>query len=99
MISNAKPATIEWIGTIAAFCTTFSFVPQLVRVWQRRSARDISLVMFLVFSIGVACWLIYGICIHSRPVIAANAITLVLALTILALKLRFDRQRDEGKQS
>ncbi len=82
--------TLESIGSIAAVCTTISFVPQLVRVWRRKSARDISLAMFLLFSFGVACWLIYGIGLRSRPIIAANAVTLVLALAILVLKIRYD---------
>jgi MtN3 and saliva related transmembrane protein len=80
-------------GYCAAVCTTLSFVPQLIRVWRLRSARDISLTMFLVFSIGVFLWLVYGISIHSIPVILANAITLALSLAILVLKLRFDRPR------
>jgi MtN3 and saliva related transmembrane protein len=79
-------------GYCAAVCTTLSFVPQLVRVWRLRSARDISLTMFLVFSIGVFLWLVYGISIRSLPVILANAVTLALSLAILILKLRFDRQ-------
>uniref|UniRef100_A0A7V4XQR0 MtN3 and saliva related transmembrane protein n=1 Tax=Acidobacterium capsulatum TaxID=33075 RepID=A0A7V4XQR0_9BACT len=79
-------------GYCAAICTTLSFVPQLVRVWRLRSARDISLTMFLVFSIGVFLWLVYGISIRSIPVILANAVTLALSLAILILKLRFDRQ-------
>jgi MtN3 and saliva related transmembrane protein len=81
---------LEWIGSTAAVCTTIAFVPQLIRVWQRRSARDISLTMFLLFSFGVACWLVYGVGIGSRPIIAANAVTLALALAILALKIRYD---------
>jgi MtN3 and saliva related transmembrane protein len=80
---------LEWIGSTAAVCTTISFVPQLIRVWQRKNARDISLSMFLLFSFGVGCWLVYG-GIGSRPIIAANAVTLVLALAILALKLKYD---------
>lgn len=86
------PGTLELIGSTAAVCTTISFVPQLVRVVQRKSARDISLMMFLLFSFGVACWLVYGVGIQSRPIVAANAITLALALTILVLKLIFDRR-------
>jgi MtN3 and saliva related transmembrane protein len=87
------PSAFAWIGSLAACCTTISFVPQLIRVWQRKSASDISLIMFLLFSFGVACWLIYGIGIGSWPITAANAITLVLALAILILKLRYDRRR------
>jgi MtN3 and saliva related transmembrane protein len=82
---------INFIGSAAAVCTTVSFVPQLIRVWRLKSARDISLTMFLVFSLGVFLWLVYGIYIHSFPVILANAVTLALSLAILTLKLQYDR--------
>lgn len=83
------PPAVNAIGMAAAVCTTVSFVPQLIRVWRLRSAREISLIMFLVFSLGVFLWLIYGVFIHSMPVILANAVTLALSLAILALKIRF----------
>jgi MtN3 and saliva related transmembrane protein len=80
------------IGWLAAVGTTVSFVPQLVRVWRLRSAREISLITFLVFSVGVFLWLLYGIFAHSMPIILANGITLALSLAILVLKMRFDRK-------
>jgi MtN3 and saliva related transmembrane protein len=82
--------TMNGIGSIAGACTTLSFLPQLLRVWRRKSAQDISLSMFLLFSFGEACWLVYGIGLGSAPIIAANAVTLTLALAILTLKLRYD---------
>lgn len=82
---------IQLAGYCAAILTTTSFVPQLIRVWRLRSARDISLTMFLAFSLGVFLWLIYGISLHSIPIMLANGVTLALSLTILILKLRFDR--------
>ena len=82
----------ETIGVVAAICTTGSFVPQLLRVWRRKSAKDISLSTFLLFSFGVFSWLIYGLGIGSIPITVANAVTLGLALTILFLKLRYDRR-------
>jgi MtN3 and saliva related transmembrane protein len=88
---------LEGIGSTAAFCTTVSFLPQLIRVWRRKSASDISLTMFLFFSLGVFLWLVYGLGIGSFPVIAANAVTLALALAILALKLYYDRQERKGR--
>jgi MtN3 and saliva related transmembrane protein len=91
---------LELIGSTAAVCTTISFVPQLIRVWQRKSARDISMTMFLLFSFGVGCWLVYGIGIRSGPIIAANAVTLALALAILVLKVRCDaKRRDSSRES
>ncbi|GGG64543.1 SemiSWEET transporter [Edaphobacter dinghuensis] len=83
--------TIDFIGYVAATCTTLSFLPQLIRVVRLRSAREISLGMFLIFSVGTALWLAYGVLVHSKPVIVANAVTFVLAMSILMFKLRFDR--------
>lgn len=87
----SSPQT-ETLGFMAAFCTTAAFIPQLVRVLRLRSAREISLPTFLLFSIGVFLWLLYGIYTGSKPVIASNGVTLVLSLSILVLKLRYDRR-------
>lgn len=84
-------SAVNLIGYFAAACTTLSFLPQLLRVLKLRSAREISLGMFLVFSFGTGLWLTYGVSIHSWPVIVANAVTLVLSISILVLKLRYDR--------
>jgi MtN3 and saliva related transmembrane protein len=80
---------VDNIGFVAALCTTMAFVPQLVRVLKLRSAREISLGTFLLFSIGVFLWLLYGICSGSKPVIASNAATLGLSLSLLYLKMRY----------
>ena len=91
---NAAPnpsVWVEWTGFAAAFCTTTAFVPQLVRVLRLRSAREISLKTFLLFSVGVFLWLLYGIDTGSKPVIASNVVTLGLSLSILYYKLKFDR--------
>jgi MtN3 and saliva related transmembrane protein len=89
--ANFTDVAVEYLGYAAAFCTTAAFVPQLMRVIRTRSARDISLPTFLLFSIGVFLWLLYGLSIRSKPIIASNAVTLVLSLSILVLKLRYDR--------
>jgi MtN3 and saliva related transmembrane protein len=89
---NAISPAVNAIGLAAAVCTTIAFVPQLIRVWRLRSAREISLIMFSVFSLGTLLWLIYGICLRALPIILANAVSLVLSVAILALKLRFDRK-------
>ena len=70
------------------FRSTIAFVPQLVKVWRTRRTEDISAGMYSIFAVGVALWLAYGVMIESWPVIVANFVTLVFALTILALKLR-----------
>lgn len=82
-----EPAKI--LGLIAGFLTTVAFVPQVVKTWRSKSARDLSLVMFSLFCTGVFLWMIYGIMIDELPVILWNVITLILALIILFFKLRF----------
>jgi MtN3 and saliva related transmembrane protein len=79
------------VGSVAAICTTGAFVPQVVRLVRLKSAAEISLATFLVFSAGTFAWLIYGLLIGSLPVIAANAATLALSLMMVALKLDYDR--------
>jgi MtN3 and saliva related transmembrane protein len=86
-----RQSAIDMIGYVAATCTTVSFLPQLIRVLKLRSAREISLGMFTVFSLGTALWLAYGLLMHSKPVAAANLVTFILSISILVLKLRFDR--------
>ena len=85
--------TISLIGFIAGTFTTVAFLPQLVRVWRTKSAGDISLLMYLIICTGIALWLIYGLLIHSFPVIAANSVTLAIAGGILSLKIRYRRGR------
>ena len=79
---------LEWIGYIAAILTTLAFVPQAVKTLRSRDTSGISLGMYVVFILGVACWFGYGLVLGSWPMILANAVTFVLAALILALKLR-----------
>ena len=76
------------IGLMAAFCTTVAFLPQVIKTWQTRSTKDLSLSMFLVFTTGIFLWLVYGLYVHDLPLIAANSVTFVLSGTILFFKLR-----------
>jgi MtN3 and saliva related transmembrane protein len=83
-------STTTMLGYFAGFLTTISFLPQLVKTWRTRSASDLSLGMFSVFSVGVICWLVYGFLLQEMPMIFWNAVTLILALIIVIMKLKFD---------
>lgn len=80
---------IDIIGSIAAFLTTASFVPQALHTFQTKDVRGISLGMYSAFTAGVSLWLVYGILLSAWPIIIANAITVSLALAILVMKLRY----------
>jgi len=79
----------DLVGTLAAILTTLSFVPQAWHTFRTRDVSGISLGMYGVFAAGVALWLVYGLLLGAWPIVAANAITLALALAILAMKLRY----------
>lgn len=83
----------DLVGLAAGSLTTISFVPQVVQIWRTKHADDISTSMFVIFMAGVGLWLLYGITLDALPVIIANAITLLLAATVLILKFHYHRTR------
>jgi len=84
-------SAVETLGMIAGTLTTIAFVPQVLKIYRTKSAKDVSYMMFSIFSTGIVFWLIYGILIRSTPIIAANAVTLTLSMIIIALKVRYHR--------
>lgn len=80
---------IELIGGLAAVITTLCWVPQAIKVIRTRDTRSLSLVMYLMLAAGIVLWLVYGLLIHSWPLIGANTVTLALVAVILSMKLRY----------
>ena len=73
----------ELIGFIAAVCTTFAFLPQVIKVWKTKQTKDLSLRMYTVMFIGISLWFVYGLRINSLSIILANIVTGFLVFTIL----------------
>jgi MtN3 and saliva related transmembrane protein len=80
---------VSLIGSVAGISTTGAFLPQVIRTWRTRSTDDISLGMFLLTAFGLFLWLIYGLALNDWPLIVTDAVSLILAVTILGLKLRY----------
>ena len=81
-------SAIPWIGAIGAVLTTICWLPQAIRLVRHKDTRAISLTTNLTFGIGLIFWLIYGIAIVDGPLIASNAVSVVLTSVIVAMKLR-----------
>ncbi len=81
--------SLTTLGLIAGACTTFSFVPQLLKIWKSKSTHDISLAMYAVISTGVLLWLVYGLLVRDVPIVVANAVALFFTVGILAFKLKY----------
>jgi MtN3 and saliva related transmembrane protein len=79
----------DLMGYIAAALTTASFVPQAWKTFRTKDVSGISLVMYSMFTAGIALWLVYGWLLRAWPIVVANTITLGLALVILAMRIRY----------
>ena len=77
------------LGIMAGTLTTISFIPQVIKIYKMKDAKDLSMTTFCVFSCGVFLWLTYGIVTHEWPIILANGITLILIFLIIAMKIRY----------
>lgn len=77
----------DTLGYIAATLTTISFLPQAILTIRTRDTDGLSLSMYSTFTLGVFCWLIYGIYLANNVIILANSITLFLASIILSFKI------------
>ncbi len=82
-----NPVTL--LGLIAGTLTTFAFVPQVIKTWKTKSAGDLSIGTMSLICTGVLLWLIYGLLIGDVPVIAANAVTLVLVTATFVMVLLY----------
>jgi len=80
------------LGIAAGFLCTVSFIPQIIKIYSTKNVEDLSLITFSVFSLGVFLWLIYGILIKEPPIIIANIATLIFIVTILIMKIRYDKK-------
>ncbi len=78
----------HYIGSVAATLTTVSFIPQVLHTIKTKDTKAISLGMYIMFTLGVALWLVYGILLGSWPMIISNVITVTLAIIILTMKIR-----------
>lgn len=88
---------MDWVtivGLAAGTLTTGCFIPQIIKIAKDKSAKEVSLLMFLIIGTGGFLWLIYGLEINSFPVIIANAISLVLIILVILLKLKYSKHKE-----
>ena len=82
----------EFVGLAAGALTTVAFLPQVIRIFKTRTAKDISLSMYLIFCTGVCLWLAYGFLINSLAILIANSMAIVLSGIVLVMKVRLKDQ-------
>jgi len=87
-LKNMHEYWVTAIGAVAATLATISFLPQVLKSWKTRHTKDISFWMYLLFVLGIMLWILYGFLRRDMPVLIGNVVTLVLAGSILILKIK-----------
>jgi MtN3 and saliva related transmembrane protein len=82
---------IEVLGLAAGTISSITFLPQVIKIWQTKSAKDLSMPMLLLLVLGVSMWLAYGIIIKDRPIIFTNSMVLFMTFIMLFFKLKYNK--------
>jgi len=80
---------IDLLGYAAGILVVISLLPQAIKSWKTKSTKDISLLRYIIYTIGLVLWVIYAIIVKSGPVAVMNSVGFILAIFILSLKLRY----------
>jgi MtN3 and saliva related transmembrane protein len=80
---------VEILGFSAGLVTTLIFLPQVIKTWKEKSAKEISLLMFVIAAVNDVMWIVYGVLIDKLVITLTNAVVLVMALTMIYFKLKF----------
>ena len=81
--------SIQILGLVAGTITSITFLPQVIKIWKTKSAKDLSLLMLLLLMLGVILWLSYGLLVMDGAIIYTNSMVLAMSLVMLFFKLRF----------
>ena len=76
------------VGLLAGLCTTLSFIPQIAKIYRTRRTQDLSLSTYVLLSVGLLLWVVYGVALNQIAIILPNTIVLVMSLYIIILKVR-----------
>jgi MtN3 and saliva related transmembrane protein len=80
------------LGYAAGAITSLTFLPQVIKTWKEKSAKDVSLMMFIIAAVNEVMWIVYGALLDNWVIILTNAIVLAMSLTMIFLKLRYSRK-------
>ena len=92
-----RPILVDVVGVAAGLCSMASFVPQILKILREKDAESVSMRMYVVTVTGFVLWTAYGALLGSWPVWLSNAVNLILAAVILALKLRYGASRTPSR--
>lgn len=81
---------VEILGYAAGAITCLTFLPQVIKTWRSKSAKDVALNMFIIAAVNEVMWIVYGVLLNNWVIILTNAVVLIMSLTMIWLKFRYD---------
>jgi MtN3 and saliva related transmembrane protein len=81
---------VDVLGYVAGLITAFTFLPQVLKTWKTKSAKDVSLAMFLIALTNQILWLAFGILRDDPVIIITNALMLLMTSLMIILKLKYN---------
>jgi len=81
---------VTYLGFLAAILTTVAFLPQVLKTFKTKKTNDLSLITYILLTVGMLLWGLYGFLNNDIPLVLANAITFLLSMSILVLKVKND---------
>lgn len=88
---NNKMDLINIVGTLGGIVSSVTFLPQVIKIWQTKSAKDLSMGTLLFLVLNVSLWLLYGVLTKLYPIIITNSIVLSMVLCMVFFKLTFKK--------
>ncbi|MDR2458145.1 MAG: hypothetical protein LBD41_06675 [Clostridiales Family XIII bacterium] len=82
---------LEYLGFAAGFFSMIAFIPQVYKTYKLKSAKGISIQTFIIFSLGLLLWIIYGLIVHKAPIYITNIVMLIVSSAQIILKIKYDR--------
>lgn len=82
---------VDILGYAAGAITSLTFLPQVIKTWKEKSAKDVSLLMFIIAAINEVMWIAYGALLDNWVIILTNSIVLAMSLTMIFLKIRYNK--------
>jgi MtN3 and saliva related transmembrane protein len=77
------------LGYTASAVTVFTFLPQVLKTWKERSAKNVSLMMFVIAIANEILWIAYGVLRDDMVIIITNIVMMCMASIMIFLKFRY----------
>jgi MtN3 and saliva related transmembrane protein len=80
---------VQILGYAACAVTALTFLPQVVKTWREKSAKNVSLMMFIIAFINEVMWITYGVLKPDNVIVVTNIIMITMCSIMISLKLKY----------